>query len=377
MDVPRTLLVTNDYPPSVGGIQRTLEALVRELPSDRISVFCPSHDDGAQFDAGAPYRVLRQPEPFLWPTPEVGQRLETAVRATEAEVVLFGATYPLAMLGPRLAKAGVPYLSAAHGFEYWLSIAPGTHAAMRYATSRADRVPVMCSAFIARTVRTAVPRRVPVSVLYPGADLATFHPGLETADLRERHGLGDRPVVVCVSRLVARKGQDMLIQGMRVVRARVPGATLVIVGGGPYEARLRGLAVDAPSGSVVFAGQVSEGDLPRYYALGDVFAMPCRTRLGGLEVEGWGNVFLEAAACGRPVVVGDSGGVREALVDGETGTLVDGRDVSQVAEAVAGLLADPDRAREMGAAGRRRVERAHTWPAIARTLVLWLQQAAG
>jgi phosphatidylinositol alpha-1,6-mannosyltransferase len=377
VDVPRTLLVTNDYPPSVGGIQRTLEALARELPPDRISVFCPGHDDGAGFDARAPYRILRQPEPFLWPTPEVGRRLEDAVRETGAEVVLFGATYPLAMLGPRLAKTGVPYLSAAHGFEYWLSIAPGTHAAMRYATSRADRVPVMCSAFIARTVRTAVPRRVPVSVLYPGADLTVFRPDLETADLRERHGLGDRPVVVCVSRLVTRKGQDVLIRGMDAVRARVPGATLVIVGGGPSESKLRAIAADAPPGSVVFSGQVSEEDLPRYYALGDVFAMPCRTRLGGLEVEGWGNVFIEAAACGRPVIVGDSGGAREALVDGETGTLVDGRDVEQVADAVAVLLADPERARAMGRAGRARVERAHTWPTIARTLVGWLQQATG
>jgi phosphatidylinositol alpha-1,6-mannosyltransferase len=235
----------------------------------------------------------------------------------------------------------------------------------------------MCSAFIARTVRTAVPRRVPVSVLYPGADLAVFHPELETADLRERHGLGDRPVVVCVSRLVARKGQDVLIRGMHAVRTRVPGATLVIVGGGPHEATLKALAADAPAGSVVFAGQVSESDLPRYYALGDVFAMPCRTRLGGLEVEGWGNVFIEAAACAKPVVVGDSGGAREALLDGETGTLVDGRDVRRVADAVAELLADPDRARAMGAAGRSRIERAHTWPAIARALVLWLQQAAG
>ncbi len=377
MDVPRTLLVTNDYPPSVGGIQRTLEALARELPPDRISVFCPGHDDGAGFDARAPYRILRQPEPFLWPTSEVGRRLEDAVRETGAEVVLFGATYPLAMLGPRLAKTGVPYLSAAHGFEYWLSIAPGTHAAMRYATSGADRVPVMCSGFIARTVRTAVPRRVPVSVLYPGADLTVFRPDLETADLRERHGLGDRPVVVCVSRLVTRKGQDVLIRGMDAVRARVPGATLVIVGGGPSETKLRALAADAPPGSVVFSGQVSEDDLPRYYALGDVFAMPCRTRLGGLEVEGWGNVFIEAAACGRPVIVGDSGGAREALVDGETGTLVDGRDVEQVADAVAVLLADPERARAMGKAGRARVERAHTWPTIARTLVGWLQQATG
>ncbi|MGZ8614662.1 MAG: glycosyltransferase family 4 protein [Actinomycetota bacterium] len=377
MDVPRTLLVTNDYPPRVGGIQRTLEALVNELPADRVAVFSPGHDDAVAFDGGAPYPVLRQPEPFLWPTPDVGRRLEAAVREIGAEVVLFGATYPLAMLGPRLARAGVPYLAAAHGFEYWLSIAPGTHAAMRYATSRATRVPVMCSAFIARTVRTAVPRHVPVSVLYPGADIETFRPDLAVADLRDRHGLGDRPVVVCVSRLVARKGQDVLIRGMAEVRQLAPGATLVIVGGGPYEARLRALAADAPDGSVVFTGQVSEDDLPRYYALGDVFAMPCRTRLAGMEVEGWGNVFIEAAACAKPVVVGDSGGAREALVDGETGILVDGSDVHRVAEAVGGLLADPASAQAMGAAGRDRVMRDHTWPSIAGRLVLWLQEAAG
>ncbi|MGZ8598093.1 MAG: glycosyltransferase family 4 protein [Actinomycetota bacterium] len=377
MDVPRTLLVTNDYPPRVGGIQRTLEALVNELPADRVAVFSPGHDDAVAFDGGAPYPVLRQPEPFLWPTPDVGRRLEAAVREIGAEVVLFGATYPLAMLGPRLARAGVPYLAAAHGFEYWLSIAPGTHAAMRYATSRATRVPVMCSAFIARTVRTAVPRHVPVSVLYPGADIETFRPDLAVADLRDRHGLGDRPVVVCVSRLVARKGQDVLIRGMAEVRQLAPGATLVIVGGGPYEDRLRALAADAPDGSVVFTGQVSEDDLPRYYALGEVFAMPCRTRLAGMEVEGWGNVFIEAAACAKPVVVGDSGGAREALVDGETGILVDGSDVHRVAEAVGGLLADPASAQAMGAAGRDRVMRDHTWPSIAGRLVLWLHEAAG
>ena len=377
MDVPRTLLVTNDYPPRVGGIQRTLEALVDELPEDRIAVFSPGDEDSSTFDAARPYRVLRQPESFLWPAPDVGRRLEAAVREVGAEVVVFGATYPLAMLGPRLARTGVPYLAAAHGFEYWLSIAPGTHAAMRYATSRATRVPVMCSAFIARTVRTAVPRRVPVSVLYPGADVEAFRPDLPVGDLREGHDLGDRPVVVCVSRLVPRKGQDVLIRAMADIRRRAPGAVLVIVGGGPYEARLRALAVDAPEGSVVFTGQVSEDDLPRYYALGDVFAMPCRTRLAGMEVEGWGNVFIEAAACGKPVVVGDSGGAREALVDGETGILVDGTDVQRVAEAVGTLLADPERATTMGAAGRERVLRDHTWPAIARTLVFWLQEAAG
>lgn len=376
MEVPRTLLVTNDYPPRVGGIQRTLEALVRQLPPERIAVLCPEQDDAAAFDAAVPYRVLRQPERFLWPAPQVAARLAEAVRSSDAEIVLFGATYPLGLLGPGLARRGIPYLSAAHGFEYWLSIAPGTHALMRRATSRASRVPVMCSAFIARVVRTAVPDRVPVSVMYPGADTDAFHPGLPVDDLRERHGLGDRPVVVCVSRLVPRKGQDVLIRGIGSVRRRVPEAVLVVVGGGPYRAALEGMAAElAPAGSVVFTGQVPEEDLPRYYRLGDVFAMPCRNRLGGFEVEGWGNVFIEAAACGRPVVVGDSGGAREALVDGETGVLVDGTDVDAVADAVAGLLADPARAESLGRAGRERVERHYTWPRAAAELAGWLRAA--
>jgi phosphatidylinositol alpha-1,6-mannosyltransferase len=377
MEVPTTLVVTNDFPPRVGGIQRTLEALVRALPEDRVGVFCPVADGASAYDAEAPFAVFRQPERSLFPTRNVGRRVRAAARELGAEVVLFGATYPLALLGPRLADDGYPYLAAAHGFEYWLSIAPGTHAAMRHATSRASRVAVMCSAFIARTVRTAVPAGVPVSVLYPGADVERFRPDLETDAIRDSFAVGDRPLVVCVSRLVPRKGQDVLIRAMGPIRARVPDATLLIVGGGPYEAKLRAMATAAPPDSVLFAGAVSEHDLPGYYAVGDVFAMPCRTRAAGLEVEGWGNVFIEAAACARPVVVGDSGGAPEALIDGETGLCVDGRRVDAVADAVATLLADPGLARKMGEAGRARVLRSHTWPVIADRLAGWLRAAAG
>jgi phosphatidyl-myo-inositol dimannoside synthase len=367
-------LVTNDFPPRVGGIQRTLEALWRSLPPDRVAVVGPGEDGAEAYDAAIPFRIDRQPERFLWPTPAMADRVEAAARSFDAEVVLFGATYPLALLGPTLARRGLPYLAAAHGFEYWLSLAPGTHSLLRYATSRAARVPVLCSAFIARTVRTAVPGRVPVSVLYPGADVERFRPGLDASDLRASLELGDRPVAVCVSRLVARKGQDVLIRAMPAIRARVPDAALVIVGGGPYDAKLRAMAREADG--VVFTGPVPEEALPRYYALGDVFAMPCRTRLGGLEVEGWGNVFIEAAACGKPVVVGDSGGARESLVDGETGILVDGRSVGEVADAVATLLADPARATAMGEAGLERVRRSHRWPDIAGQLAEWLGEAA-
>lgn len=376
MDLPRTLLVTNDFPPRVGGIQRTLEALAREFPADRFAVLCPDRGGSEAFDAEAAYRVYRQQEPFLWPTPAVGRRVEEAALGFGAEVVLFGAVYPLALLGPRLARAGLPYAALAHGFEYWLSLAPGTHALMRRATGRAARV-AACSTFIARVVRTAVPEPVPVSVLYPGANVETFRPDLEYEDLTQRHGVSGRPLVVCVSRLVPRKGQDVLIRAMPEISRRVPRAALLIVGDGPYRGRLEALATEAPPGSVAFSGEVSEADLPRYYRAGDVFAMPCRNRLGGLEVEGWGNVFIEAAACGRPVVVGDSGGAREALVDGETGLLVDGSDVGAVTDAVASLLADPARAAQMGSAGRARVERSYTWSRVASELAAWLRGAVG
>jgi phosphatidylinositol alpha-1,6-mannosyltransferase len=150
---------------------------------------------------------------------------------------------------------------------------------------------------------------------------------------------------------------------------------LLIVGAGPAEARLQRMAREAPPESVFFAGQVSHEELPRYYAVGDVFAMPCRNRLGGLEVEGWGIVFVEAAACGRPVIVGDSGGARETLVDGETGFLVDGNDAAEVADAVASLLEDPPMAEQMGKAGRAWVERDHTWAESASMLTRWLEEA--
>lgn len=376
MDIPRTLLVTNDYPPRVGGIQRTLEALVRELPPEQVFVLAPSWAGAGSFDAAAPYRVLREPTEFAWPSRTFARRVDEAIADLGIEVVLFGDAFPLAVLGPRLARRGVPYLVAAHGFDYWLSVVPGAHALMRYMTSRASRV-FMCSAFIARTVRRAVPRGVPASVLRPGADLERFRPDLPTADIRERLGIGDRPLVVCVSRLVERKGQDVLIRAMPAVRRRVPEAALLIVGDGPHAGRLRSLAAEAPSGSVLFAGEVSEADLPRYYAAGDVFAMPCRSRLAGLEVEGWGNVFVEASACARPIVVGDSGGARETVEDGVTGILVDGREPGRVTEAITSLLADPELARRMGWAGRARVERDHAWPAIAARLAGWLRAAAG
>ncbi|MEP7060471.1 MAG: glycosyltransferase family 4 protein [Actinomycetota bacterium] len=376
MTFPSTLLITNDFPPRVGGIQRMLGSLAAALPPDKVSVLAPRWDGAAAHDASRPYRIFREHGTFAWPTGAFMDRVRDVIEDTKADVVVFGAASPLALLGPRVAASGIPYLVIAHGFEYWLSLLPGSHALMRRATGRASRV-TACSSFVARTVRTAVPRAVPVSVFPPGADVDRFHPALATEDLRIRHGIGSRPLVVCVSRLVMRKGQDVLIRAMADLQRRIPNAALLIVGGGPHEPALRRLAAQAPRDSVFFSGEVTEEDLPRYFAVGDVFAMPCRDRLAGLEVEGWGAVFVEAAACAKPVVAGDSGGAGESLVDGETGFLVDGADPAEVTRAIGDLLADPVLARRMGAAGRARIERELTWPRLAARFTGWLEEAAG
>jgi phosphatidylinositol alpha-1,6-mannosyltransferase len=203
--------------------------------------------------------------------------------------------------------------------------------------------------------------------LAPGVDTDVFRP--DVVSMREQLGLAGRPVVVCVSRLVARKGQDTLIRALPAIRRRVPGAALLLVGGGSYQSSLQRVAQrTGVERDVVFTGSVPWAQLPAYYASGDVFAMPCRTRYAGLDVEGLGVVFLEAAATGLPVVAGNSGGAADAVCDGETGVVVDGESVDAVAEAESELLSDPTRAKAMGAAGRTWVEQHWQWSTLAMKL---------
>ncbi|MDT7749580.1 MAG: phosphatidyl-myo-inositol dimannoside synthase, partial [Pseudonocardiales bacterium] len=210
--------------------------------------------------------------------------------------------------------------------------------------------------------------------LPPGIDSDRFRPDRGARDeLRARYGLGDRPVVSCVSRLVARKGQDVLIAALPRVRRRIPGAALLLVGDGPYGERLRRLAVEhGVAEHVVFTGPVRWDELPAHHAVGDVFALPCRTRGRGLDVEGLGIVLLEAAAAGLPVLAGDSGGAPETVRGGETGQVVPGRDPAAVADALVELLADPDRAAAMGAAGRAWMRRDWQWESSAGRLAEFL-----
>jgi phosphatidylinositol alpha-1,6-mannosyltransferase len=198
--------------------------------------------------------------------------------------------------------------------------------------------------------------------LTPGVDPSVFRPDVDGAAVRARHRLGDRPVVVCVSRLMPRKGQDVLVEALPRLRRSVPDAALLLVGGGPHRAALERMVRERGlGGDVVITGSVPFAELPQHYAAGDVFAMPCRTRHLGLDVEGLGIVYLEASATGLPVVAGRSGGAPDAVLPGETGEVVDGTDATAVADALAALLLDPERARRLGEAGRAWVSRQWTW----------------
>jgi phosphatidylinositol alpha-1,6-mannosyltransferase len=374
--VPRVLIVTNDFPPRVGGVQQYVSNLARHLPSECVAVLAPNWDGWREHDAAQPFPVHRWPARFLWPTRDLGRRTLSLAREHQADVVLFGHGLPAPLIGPEISARGYPYVVLTHGTELWLARSPVLAAAMWRAMSEARAVTAV-SEYLARAVRRITPEGVAVTVLHPGVDTRRFAPAVEGAGVRERHGLQGKAVIMCVSRLVPRKGQDVLIRGMKQLRRSVPDATLLIVGDGPFRVTLETLAAEAPSGSVIFAGQVPDHDLPAHYAACDVFAMPCRTRWAGLEVEGFGIVFLEAAAAGRAVVAGRSGGAAEAVVDEQTGLLVEGGEHKAVALTLARLLTDPGFRGTLGGAGRRRVERSFTWEQQAERLAELLRQAAG
>ncbi|HEV2450985.1 MAG TPA: glycosyltransferase family 4 protein, partial [Streptosporangiaceae bacterium] len=283
----------------------------------------------------------------------------------------FGAAAPLGLLAPALRRAGARRLvGLTHGHEAGWAVLPGARSVLHRIGDALDVLTYLGEYTRVRLVRALSAEAASrMARLAPGVDVTAFHPGAGGARVRKRLGLDGRPVVLCVSRLVPRKGQDTLIRAWPRILREAPGAALLLVGGGPSAAKLRGLAGRlGVSESVLFAGSVPWPELPGYYDAGDVFAMPCRTRRGGLDVEGLGLVYLEASATGLPVVGGDSGGAPDAIKDGESGYVVPGRSVAAVADRVIELITDPARARSMGEQGLAWVRQEWTWDLVAARL---------
>ncbi|WIY79157.1 glycosyltransferase family 4 protein [Streptomyces anulatus] len=392
----RILVVTNDFPPRHGGSETFVHAMTSRFPTDSVVVHTSAEPGAAAHDAALPHPVVRDRARTLLPVPRVAARAAEIARRHGCGSVRFGATAPLGLLADRLRReSGVRRaVATTHGHEVWWARTPGAWTLLRRIGDRTDAVTYLGEATrapIAAALGPAAARRM--VRLAPGVDAEAFRVREEAREavregardavrsgaregvrapaggVRERYGLGGRPVILCAARLVPRKGQDTLIRALPAVRRAVPDAVLLLTGDGPYARTLRRLAADTGvADAVVLAGGQPHAAMPEHYAACDVFAMPCRTRRRGLEVEGLGIVFLEAAASGLPVLVGDSGGAPDTVRDGETGHVVDGRDVAAVADRLVELLRDRAAARAMGERGRAWVREAWGWEGAYDTL---------
>ena len=353
----KVLLVTNDLGPRVGGIESFVLSLVERVPKGSLVIYTSSQKGSTPFDALLLERfgaiVIRDRAKILLPTPRVNHRAAGILKQYQIKTVWFGAAAPLALMAKQLRTSGATNIVAlSHGHEIWWAKIPIFKQLLRKIIKDIDHLGYLGQFTKSEIVKASnqIDKFVQIA---PGIDTQHFMPKSARADLITKYRLEDRRVIVSVGRLVHRKGQDKLIEALPKVLQSFPDAVLLLVGEGPIKQMLKNTAKQlGVTNHVIFTGRVQHIDLPDYICLGEVFAMPVRSRFAGLEVEGLGIVYLEASACGVPVIVGNSGGATDAVIDGVTGLLVDGSDTDQIADAVCKLLTDQSRAKAMGLAGR-------------------------
>jgi phosphatidylinositol alpha-1,6-mannosyltransferase len=353
------LCVTNDFGPRAGGIETFVIGLIERRPFGSTIVYTSAQDDSAEYDArwlkDFGVTVIRDKSKILLPTPGVARALRKLIEKERIEVAAFGAAAPLGLLSASMKRAGVKRTVAlTHGHEVWWAKVFPFNLLMRRIGSTVDSLTYL-GEFTRNAISAALSKEAAHAMvkIAPGIDVDHFKP-VDATSLRAELGLTNKKVIVSVGRLVHRKGQDHLIESMPAILKVHPDAHLLLVGKGPYLEHLAKLVVkNELQDSVSFIGRIQYAELPAYICCGDIFAMPSRSRLMGLEVEGLGIVYLEASACGLPVIAGKSGGAPDAVIDGTTGLVVDGTNNDEIAKAAIALLSDPSKAQQMGAAGRQ------------------------
>lgn len=373
MSAEKTLCITNDFGPRAGGIETFVIGLIERMPWGSVIIYTSSQGDTRDYDQewlnNFGVEVIRDRSKILLPSPRVARNVNRLVSQRQIKKAFFGAAAPLGLLARGLRKNGAEKIVAlTHGHEvWWAKIWPFSWA-IRFIGKYVDHLTYLgdfTKGEIAKALsKPAINAMVKIA---PGIDTSHFAPDGAASRLRSDLGLKDKKVIVSVGRLVHRKGQDILIQAMPAVLKKNPEAHILMVGEGPYGDHLRKLVSDLElSDSVTFIGRIQYKDLPKYINVGDIFAMPSRSRLAGLEVEGLGIVYLEASACGLPVIAGKSGGAPDAVLEGVTGVTVDGTSPFGVANAINEMFSDSERATKMGVAGRKWIEENWRWEIWAR-----------
>ena len=356
--VVTTLFITNDFGPRAGGIETFVHGLIERLPRGSVIVYTSAQPDSDKFDAKwlseFGVEVVRDRSKILLPTPRVIKACQKLVKSRKLTRVAFGAAAPLGIMARSMRSAGAEKIVAlTHGHEVWWAKVPPFSFAINFMSKNIDAITYLgdyTRGEISKAIsKNDVGKLVQIA---PGIDVDHFVP-TDSSELRAQLGLADKAVIISVGRLVHRKGQDKLISALPAIRAAVPNVHLVLVGVGPHQKFLENLVAKLNvADCVTFIGRINYSELPKYICVGDIFAMPSRSRFFGLEVEGLGIVYLEASACGLPVVGGKSGGAPDAVLVGETGVVVDGTNSSEIAEACIDLLNNPELCALMGATGR-------------------------
>lgn len=350
----KTLFVTNDFGPRAGGIETFVHGLIERFPKDSVIVYTSQQGDTSSYDAewlaNFGVLVIRDRSKMLLPSPRVIRSVRKVVAQYQPTSLVFGAAAPLAMMGKFL---NVPRkVAITHGHEVWWAKVPPFNLAMRLIGNSVDHLTYL-GAYTKSQISKPLSKKAKAAMVHiaPGIDTNKFQP-VDASALRAELGLADKEVIVSVGRLVPRKGQDELVRALPEILKSHPSAHLLFVGTGSYRKVLDNLIADRSLQKyVTFTGRVQYEDLTKYICVGDIFAMPSRSRMAGLEVEGLGIVYLEASSCGLPVLGGDSGGAPDAVLPGVTGLVVNGRDTSAVAKGAIKLL-ESDR-KAMGDAGRK------------------------
>lgn len=368
------LLVTNDFGPRAGGIETFIIGLLTHIQQnpqrlrEPVIVYTSAQSESEEYDAWwlnhHGVTVIRDRRKILLPTPRVYRTLKKIIRHHEISIVWFGAAAPLGIMSRALRSAGARRIVAlTHGHEVWWAKIPPFKFAIRFIARHVDQL-----GYLGEFTRSAITPALRMSdrnkliKIAPGIDSAHFRPTERDPKLIEKYSLTNKHTIISVGRLVHRKGQDRLIEALPQVLAQFPNAVLIFVGIGPRMSYLQKLVSEKKlEDSVRFIGRISHDELPRYFALGDIFAMPARSRLAGLEVEGLGIVYLEASACGLPVIAGKSGGAPDAVLEGKSGIIVDGHNIHQIANGITTLLANEDQRNSMGSFGRQWVISEWSW----------------
>lgn len=353
----KILLVTNDLGPRAGGIESFVLGLLERVEKNSVVILTSTQKNYKEFDRelfdkyGA--IVIRDRSKILLPTPRVAGKAAKILTEHQSTTVWFGAAAPLALMAKRLRKAGAKNIVAlTHGHEVWWAKLPIFRSAIAKIARDVDSLTYL-GEFTKNAMLPVIADASKLVKIAPGIDVNHFSPSEIDKNLVEKYRLENRRVIVSVGRLVHRKGQDKLIEAMPAILKRYPDTVLLLVGQGPIKSMLDKLIRHhSLENNVIFTGRIQFNDLPKYIQLGEIFAMPSRDRFFGLEVEGLGIVYLEASACGVPVIVGRSGGAPDAVVENETGLIVDGTKPSEIADAVCHLLGDKKLAKQMGEKGR-------------------------